>query len=125
MASYPWIAGLFFRSGASVECYLPQGTLITTLKEAYILSWQAGGEMGATVREGTLVLRVWDKGLNEFQQSFATIDELFDLCLRVGDPTVVDRIVLRGTDEQGETRTLVFTFQSISRVDAAPPATSP
>lgn len=81
--------------------------------------------MRATVQEGTLVLRVWDKGLNEFQQSFATIDELFNLCLQVGDPAVVDRIILRGTDEQGESRTLVFTFQSISRVEGASPATSP
>jgi hypothetical protein len=78
--------------------------------------------MRATVQEGTIVLRVWDKGLTEFQQSFSTMDELFDLCLQVGDPTVVDRIILRGTDERGETRTLVFTFQSISRVEGTSPA---
>jgi hypothetical protein len=77
--------------------------------------------MRPTVREGTIVLRVWDKGLTEFQQSFTTMDELFDLCLRAGDPTVVDRVILRGTDEQGEMRTLIFTFQSVSGVEGGTP----
>ncbi len=72
--------------------------------------------MPAIVYEGTIVLRDWNKqmGLRESEQPFSTLDELFALCLGVSDPMLVDRVVLRGTGEDGEMRTLVFTFQSIT-----------
>ena len=73
--------------------------------------------MIASVENGTIILREWESsdGLTETEHSFATIDELFSLCLDAGDPQLVDRILLRGTDENGALRTITFGFQSLTQ----------
>ena len=75
--------------------------------------------MSAIVREGTVIFRAWDQaeGMYEGDYTFSSLDELFHLCLGIANPMVVDRIILRGTDEQGEMRTVVLTFQSASGPD--------
>lgn len=73
------------------------------------------------VSKGTIIFRRWGEttGLDEESNSFHSIDELFSLCLHAGDPQLVDRIILRGVDDQGEPRTLTFTFQSLRIGDEA------
>ena len=75
--------------------------------------------MSAVVHEGTVIFRAWDQaeGMYEGDYIFSSLDELFHLCLGIANPMVVDRIILRGTDEQGEMRTVVLTFQSASGPD--------
>jgi hypothetical protein len=71
--------------------------------------------MSTRVTHGTVVFRRWKQpgGLIEMEQEFSSLDELFSLCLRSGDPKVVNRIVLRGPDERGTEHTLTFAFESI------------
>lgn len=75
--------------------------------------------MPATVDEGTVIFRAWDQaeGLQEGEHVFNSLDDLFHLCLGVANPMVVDRIVLRGTDEHGELRMVTLTFQSATGPD--------
>ena len=72
--------------------------------------------MTPRVLEGKLVLRSWDRaaGLTETPKSFNSLDELYAHCLATTDPELVDRIVIRGYDEQGQPRVLTFVFQSIT-----------
>jgi hypothetical protein len=79
--------------------------------------------MGASFTNGTVVFRAWkkDTGLSETRVEFATLDEMFRLCLEAGDPPLVDRVVVEGTDSRGEPRTLTLAFQSITR-KGEPPA---
>lgn len=72
--------------------------------------------MPASVERGTIVYREWEeRGLTETEEAFASIDELFALCLRVDDPRLVERIALSGHDEEGQPRTVTFTFQAVSQ----------
>lgn len=72
--------------------------------------------MPAKVNSGTIVFREWagESGLSETEGTFATLDELFALCLDLGDPRLVDRIILNGYDEEGKTRSVTFSFQSVT-----------
>jgi hypothetical protein len=72
--------------------------------------------MSTRVMHGTIVFRRWEQsgGLVEMKQDFSTLDELFSLCLRSGEPTVVNRIILRGADKRGTEHTLTFAFESIT-----------
>ncbi len=73
----------------------------------------------ARVVQATIIYRVWkpDGELTEDEKSFTSLDELFALCLHAGDPPLVDRITLRGIDEDGDTRTLTLAFRSLTRVE--------
>ena len=75
--------------------------------------------MPTRVTDGTIVFRVWKKetGLGESRVSFNTLEELFTLALHASDPSLVDRVVLQGVDESGNERTLILTFQSVTRTD--------
>lgn len=44
--------------------------------------------MPAQVYEGKVVFRRWDKhaGLNETETAFASLEDLFELCLQTNDP---------------------------------------
>ena len=77
--------------------------------------------MPQRVTGGRIIFRSWDNttGLNEGERTFTSLDELFELCLRVQDPSLVDRIILRGVDDQGEVRSLTFSFQSLKLDDDA------
>jgi hypothetical protein len=58
-------------------------------------------------------------GLEEHGTEFGSLAELYQACLTLSAPQLVDRIVLRGEDEQGQERTLTFVFQSLT---VTPPA---
>jgi hypothetical protein len=73
--------------------------------------------MPARVKRGTIVFREWggDEGLSESEGTFASVDELFAICLDVSDPQLVDRIILSGHDKHGVPRTLTFALQSVTQ----------
>ncbi len=79
--------------------------------------------MSATlVTQGTLITRRWEtaQGLTEQTHTFTSLDELYALCLRASqNPSLVERFAITGTDENGHTRTIAFTFQSITVSPAA------
>lgn len=52
-------------------------------------------------------------GLAEHGTEFGSLEELYQACLAITAPQLVDRIVLRGQDERGHERTLTFVFQSM------------
>jgi hypothetical protein len=66
--------------------------------------------------EGELIMRAWDRtsGLSETSARFASLAELFAVCLAAGEPQLIDRIVIRGQDAQDQPRVLTFVFQSIT-----------
>jgi len=72
--------------------------------------------MGSHVDQATFVYRRWDKsrGLQETERSFASLDDLFDLCLTPPDDNMADRIVLQGIAADGTPRSVVLNFQSAS-----------
>ena len=72
--------------------------------------------MPLRVLEGELILRAWDRnaGLRETSASFSSLDELYAYCLSTSEPQLIDRIVIRGQDEQDQPRVLTFVFQSIT-----------
>ncbi len=72
--------------------------------------------MPPTVHSGKVIFRRWDRdsGLNEVEQSFATLNKLFELCLAADDPLLVDRVTLEGTDTDGARRTVTLSFQSLT-----------
>ncbi len=52
-------------------------------------------------------------GLEERGTEFGSLEELYQACLALSAPQLVDRIVIRGEDERGQDRTLTFVFQSM------------
>lgn len=75
--------------------------------------------MNASVYQGTIVFRqLSDKtGLEETQQHFTSLEELFHTVLNTAEPYLVDRISIEGMDEQGHERVVRFVFQSMSISD--------
>lgn len=65
---------------------------------------------------GQIVLRQFapGTGLAESTTTFHSLDELFQACLRLDRPQLVDRIVISGTDADEQARTLTFVFQSLT-----------
>ena len=53
-------------------------------------------------------------GLEEHGPEFGSLEELYQACLNISAPQLVDRIVIRGADERGRDRTLTFVFQSMT-----------
>lgn len=77
--------------------------------------------MTAAIQEGDLILRAWDEGgYSESTHQFATLQELFDLCLQVEDPKLIDRILIHGVSDAGKKHSLAFKFQSITRYKPQP-----
>lgn len=68
------------------------------------------------VNQGHIVFRLWDdtQGLSETTQAFTSLDELFHLCLDAADPLLVDRVIIQGSDVEGNPRKLTLVFQSIT-----------
>lgn len=71
--------------------------------------------MTAKVMKGYVIFRHWDdkEGLSEISRTFATLDELYSLCLQ-SSPLLVDRIVIEGQDDKAVERILTLVFQSVS-----------
>ena len=75
--------------------------------------------MPAKVKTGIVIFRRWDRhsGLDETTTSFATLDDLFALCLQANDPLLVDRVTIEGEDETGARRVVTLVFQSVTVSD--------
>ncbi len=72
--------------------------------------------MSERVNKIVLVIRRWDPklGLTEHAQVYPDLESLYDACLKVEPPDLVERIVIRGRDESGQERTLTLSFQSVT-----------
>jgi hypothetical protein len=70
----------------------------------------------SVINDGTMILRRWDRdaGLTETPVSFGSLDELYALCLATIDPSVIDRIIIRGLNKEGAPQVVTFVFQSIT-----------
>jgi hypothetical protein len=66
---------------------------------------------------GHIILRslTEQNGLQETQQAFDSLEGLFQLVLQTQAPLLVDRIILRGLDEQGQERLVNFVFRSVQK----------
>ena len=70
-----------------------------------------------SIQQGQIIFRQWDDrggGLNESTQEFATLEDLFRLCIEANDPLLVDRVHITGSDTDGNLRKLTLVFQSIT-----------
>ena len=74
------------------------------------------------VEECTVVLRQLSAGwgVDEESVSVGSLEELYDYCLRLTEPRLLERLVLAGRDERGRSRALTFTFRSITDQHQAP-----
>ncbi len=72
--------------------------------------------MNDRVTEILLVLRRWDPkaGLSEHAIAYPDLESLYEACLKIEPPDVVERILIRGLDESGHERTLTLAFQSVT-----------
>lgn len=72
--------------------------------------------MSERVTEILLVIRRWDPkaGLSEHAHAYPDLESLYDACLKIEPPDLVERIVIRGRDESGQERTLTLAFQSVT-----------
>lgn len=72
--------------------------------------------MKHTVEECTIVLRQLSprRGMDETRVEINSLEELYDYCLSLKEPRLLERIVLAGRDEGGRARSLTFIFQSIT-----------
>lgn len=72
--------------------------------------------MKHTVEECTVVLRQLsgEWGVDEESVSVGSLEELYDYCLKLKEPRLLERLVLAGRDERGRGRSLTFTFRSIT-----------
>ena len=62
------------------------------------------------------MVRQFDQGtgLAEHSTEFTTLAELYQSCLALSGPELVDRIVISGQDALGHDRVLTFVFQSMT-----------
>lgn len=72
--------------------------------------------MSPNVSEGIIHLRWYnsDGEIIEEHHSFASLNDLFGLCLTKANPSNVHHITLVGTDAIGETRRVTLTFRSVT-----------
>lgn len=63
---------------------------------------------------GVIVYRDWDqeRGLQETEAEFHSLDDLFGMCMSITDFSRIDRVVVTGTDEHGHQRSLTFSFRT-------------
>ena len=72
--------------------------------------------MKHTVQECALILRQLspELGVDETNLRINSLEELYDFCLTMKEPRLLERITITGEDARGRKRLLTFTFQSIS-----------
>lgn len=72
--------------------------------------------MKHNVEECTVVLRQLSPrpGVEETSVEVSSLEELYDYCLSLKEPRLLERLVLAGRDEGGRGRALTFIFQSIT-----------
>ncbi len=73
--------------------------------------------MPARTKGGTVVYLQWtpEGGLTQRSASFASLDELFELCLASGSQGHVEEILIQGSDRDGFARQVTLTFRAASR----------
>jgi hypothetical protein len=73
--------------------------------------------MPAHATSGTVIYLLWtpEGGLSQTSATFASLDELFDLCLASGSKGHVEEIFIQGADPEGYTRQVTLTFRAASR----------
>jgi len=73
-----------------------------------------GAPMPKKITDSTIMLRHWNQrdGLVETPKHFTTLDELYAFCLDASNAELIDRIVITGMDDHGQSRSLTFLFQS-------------
>ena len=72
--------------------------------------------MGVAIQRGKVTFRQWNQstGMAESEESFLTLEELFQICLhRQLDEPHIESIVVEGTDDMGHDHRLVMSFQSV------------
>jgi hypothetical protein len=77
--------------------------------------------MSPAIQDCTMIRRRWDKavGLIETPEAFASLEELYTLCLATTDPALIDRIIIRGRNAEGTPQIVTFIFQSITVTPSA------
>ncbi len=72
--------------------------------------------MDETVTDVTLVFRNWNReaGLTEHAQVHPSLEALYKACLTARDTDLIDRIIIRGHDAEGQERVVTFVFQSVT-----------
>jgi hypothetical protein len=65
---------------------------------------------------GIVVFREWtlDEGLKEIEQPFDTLEGLCSLCLRASETRLIERVILTGTNDQGEMQSVTFAFRAVT-----------
>jgi len=73
--------------------------------------------MPAKTKGGTVVYLQWtpEGGLTQTSAQFASLDELFELCLASGVQGHVEEIFIYGDDQDGYARQVTLTFRAASR----------
>ena len=77
--------------------------------------------MGADVQDCAIILRRWDNvsGLIETPVAFASLEELYATCLATENPSLIDRVIIRGHNAEGVPQVVTFVFQSITVTPSA------
>lgn len=72
--------------------------------------------MPAKAKNGKVMFQNWRlrSGLDETVAAFASLDELFELCLQDDGQGLVDRVVIQGEDRDGNERIVTLEFQSVT-----------
>jgi hypothetical protein len=70
-------------------------------------------------RQCTLVVRRIETGagVTETRVEVSSLEQLFDRCVSLAGEYLLERIVVEGSDGEGHSRALTFTFQSASDRD--------
>jgi hypothetical protein len=68
---------------------------------------------------GVVVFREWttDAGLTEIEEPFDTLEMLCALCLSASERRLIERVVLTGTNDQGDVRSVTFAFRAVTASD--------
>lgn len=73
--------------------------------------------MTSTHVSGQLIFRslTEERGFEEITRDFDTLEALFQLILKTEPPLLVDRLSIRGVDEQSQARIIHFVFRSAQK----------
>lgn len=74
------------------------------------------GQGKPRVLRGQLTFHQHDsnEGLAESSAEFGSLEELYELCIGVSGPTLIDRLVIHGQDQRGGARVVTFSFHTMT-----------
>jgi hypothetical protein len=70
--------------------------------------------MAIQFKQGRLIRRKFDQGLEEHTIDFDSVESLFEMIMATRAPYLVEKVQLIGTDDAGVQQTVLFTFQSVT-----------